>query len=199
MKNLDSARTELGNVKSKAKKDNVKKKTVKTGDNAGSDGEENDEVEKKESLSTTIVLDQQKEVLPAIQLVPKGIDGNLIVAEECTPRNILKNELNIKERLDTQVSSKTTTLALGKTDEFLEYNTSMMTAANDTSEEEVLLLQPKVIGDQGGNVTLKCNPSAVTTTKDTSEEVVLVQPKITGDQERAVIASIEFGQFDDAL
>merc|ERR1719318_1801425 len=34
-------------VLSKAKKDNVKKKTVKTGDNAGSDGEEDDEVEKK--------------------------------------------------------------------------------------------------------------------------------------------------------
>jgi len=34
-------------VLSKAKKDNVKKKTVKTGDNAGSDGEEDEEVEKK--------------------------------------------------------------------------------------------------------------------------------------------------------
>lgn len=62
-------------VLSKAKKDNVKKKTVKTGDNAGSDGEENDEVEKKyEPLALRKA--RKKEVDSIGRKIPDVLDRN---------------------------------------------------------------------------------------------------------------------------
>jgi len=138
----------------------------------------NDKVE-GEKLSTTIAIDQQKE-LPIVKPRAEGINSK--APKGFDQENDLKKGLEVEERLDTQHSLEI--IAVRKrTSELL----NIYSDTNNYSEGAELAVQPTQIGGQQEIAALNSNPSLMAETNE-----------ITLDQGRDVMDHTEAGQFDDA-
>ena len=137
----------------------------------------NDKVE-EEKNSTTIVVDQQKE-LPVAK-TRAGIDSKL--PKGFDQENNLEKGLEVEGKLDTQESLKIISVR-ETTSEILKLNSD----TNNYSEEAELTIHSTQIGGQQEIATLNSNPSLMVETNE-----------LTVDQGREIMDYTEAGQFDDA-